>query len=69
MPRHGYRIGVPEGGVWREILNTDATDYSGSGMGNAGRVHADAIASHDMPASLSLTLPPLATMLLTPDRQ
>jgi len=69
MPRHGYRIGVPEGGVWREILNTDATDYSGSGMGNAGRVHADAVASHDMPASLSLTLPPLATMLLTPDRQ
>jgi 1,4-alpha-glucan branching enzyme len=69
LPRHGYRIGVPEGGVWREILNTDAADYSGSGMGNAGRVHADDFASHDMPASLSLTLPPLATMLLTPDRQ
>ena len=66
-PRRDYRIGVPTGGWWRELLNTDAVSYGGSGMGNAGRIHADAIASHGHPASMSLTLPPLATLLLTPE--
>jgi 1,4-alpha-glucan branching enzyme len=64
VPRHGYRIGVPEGGPWREILNTDAGIYGGSNVGNGGLVHADDIASHGRSRSLSLTLPPLATLIL-----
>jgi 1,4-alpha-glucan branching enzyme len=67
LPRYGYRVGVPVAGWWREILNTDAASYGGSGMGNGGRVHADGTSSHGLPASLSLTLPPLATVLLTPE--
>jgi 1,4-alpha-glucan branching enzyme len=67
VPRFGYRIGVPSDGWWREILNTDAVSYGGGGIGNAGRVHADANPSHGQPASVSLTLPPLATLLLTPE--
>jgi 1,4-alpha-glucan branching enzyme len=66
-PRYDYRIGVPASGWWREVLNSNATTYGGSGLGNGGRVHADATASHNQPASLSLTLPPLATILLTPE--
>jgi 1,4-alpha-glucan branching enzyme len=64
MPRHAYRVGVPSGGTWREIVNTDAALYGGSNMGNCGAVKAEPIASHDMPASLLLTLPPLATLIL-----
>jgi 1,4-alpha-glucan branching enzyme len=64
VPRLNYRIGVPWAGWWRESLNTDATSYGGSGMGNAGRAHADEIPSHGHPASVSLTLPPLGTIML-----
>jgi 1,4-alpha-glucan branching enzyme len=64
VPRHDYRIGVPHAGWWRERLNTDATDYGGSGVGNGGGRHTDDIASHGQPHSLSLTLPPLATVIL-----
>jgi len=60
VPRIHYRVGAPDGGFWREILNSDATDYWGSGMGNAGGVQADSIPSHGRPFSLDLTLPPLA---------
>jgi 1,4-alpha-glucan branching enzyme len=67
VPRFGYRVGVPWAGMWREALNTDATIYGGSGIGNAGRVYADATPSHGQPASVSLTLPPLAAILLTPE--
>jgi 1,4-alpha-glucan branching enzyme len=67
VPRYGYRIGVPSSGMWREVLNTDAASYGGSGMGNGGRVYADANPSHGQPASVSLTLPPLATILLMPE--
>jgi 1,4-alpha-glucan branching enzyme len=63
VPRHGYRIGVPTAGVWREVLNTDAADYGGSGMGNAGQVMANGTPAHGMPASVDLTLPPLATIV------
>ncbi len=59
VPRHGYRIGVPAGGFWRELLNSDAGDYGGSGMGNMGGVHADEISHHGQPYSVNLTLPPL----------
>lgn len=61
---HGYRLGVPALGVWREILNSDSEFYGGSNVGNASGVRAEQIRSHGYPASLSLTLPPLATLLL-----
>jgi len=64
MPRENYRVGVPWGGFWKEVLNSDATDYGGSGMGNDGGVWATADASHGRPHSLSLTLPPLAVVFL-----
>jgi 1,4-alpha-glucan branching enzyme len=64
--RHGYRLGVPLGGIWREILNTDSTHYGGSGVGNGGSVQSQPIASHHQAHSLSLTLPPLAVLWLEP---
>jgi 1,4-alpha-glucan branching enzyme len=66
LPRHDYRVGVPFGGVWRELLNTDATPFGGSGAGNLGAVTADEHAFHARPASLRLTLPPLAALYLKP---
>jgi len=62
-PRPGYRVGVPRDGLWRERINTDASDYGGSGMGNLGGVHAEEIAWHGRAHSLLLTLPPLATVI------
>ena len=64
--RYGYRLGVPRGGQWRERLNTDATAYGGSGVGNLGLVKAKPVPAHGRPCSLSLTLPPLATLILEP---
>jgi 1,4-alpha-glucan branching enzyme len=64
VPRHGYRIGVPRGGRWREVVNSDATVYGGSGLGNGGGVHAEEIPSHGHPFSIVLLLPPLSTLLL-----
>lgn len=60
LPRYNYRVGVPTGGFWHELLNSDALDYSGSGMGNLGGVVAEPINQHNQPYSLNLTLPPLA---------
>ncbi len=62
VPRYGYRIGVPAGGFWREVLNSDAREYGGSGQGNLGGVWADPIPWHGRPFSLSLTLPPLGCL-------
>jgi 1,4-alpha-glucan branching enzyme len=59
VPRD-YRVGVPWGGDWQEALNSDATIYGGSGMGNHGGVHADSIGHHGRPCSLVITAPPLA---------
>jgi 1,4-alpha-glucan branching enzyme len=64
VPRYGYRLGVPYAGVWREIVNTDAAVYGGSNLGNGGAVQAEPISSHDLPASVALVLPPLATVIL-----
>lgn len=63
---HGYRVGVPRGGAWYELLNSDSTDYDGSGMGNLGGVEADETPSHGYDTSLSLTIPPLGGLLLSP---
>lgn len=68
VPRHGYRVGVPFPGVWRERLNSDATTYGGSGMGNFGQAVAEPVPFHGQPASLSLTLPPLAILWLEAPR-
>ncbi len=64
VPRESYRIGVPAGGIWAECLNSDATVYGGSGMGNGGAVQASETPSHGLPFSVVLTLPPLATLVL-----
>jgi 1,4-alpha-glucan branching enzyme len=64
VPRHGYRLGVPRGGAWQEVLNTDAAVYGGSNLGNGGTVFAEDTPHGDFPASLALTLPPLATLIL-----
>jgi 1,4-alpha-glucan branching enzyme len=64
IPRHGYRVGVPWGGFWRELLNSDAHAYGGSGEGNLGGVHAEAGGSHGFPYVLSLLLPPLGILFL-----
>ena len=65
QPHHGYRIGVPEAGVYREIFNSDSEFYGGSNMGNGGgAVVADELSWMNQPYSLSLTLPPLAAVIL-----
>jgi 1,4-alpha-glucan branching enzyme len=62
--RTGYRVGVPTGGYWRELLNSDAKEYGGTGIGNLGGVHAEATEAHGRPYSLRLTLPPLGALFL-----
>jgi 1,4-alpha-glucan branching enzyme len=62
VPRYGYGIGAPVGGVWEEILNSDATTYGGAGMGNFGAVETTPTPLHGRPHALSLTLPPLAVV-------
>jgi 1,4-alpha-glucan branching enzyme len=64
ITRVGYRIGVPHGGYWRELLNSDALEYGGTGVGNLGGVHAEEVPEHGRPWSLKLTLPPLAALFL-----
>jgi len=64
VPRIGYRLGVPFGGTWRELLNSDAESYGGGGMGNFGGVAAEDIPTHGRPFSLNLTLPPLGAVFL-----
>jgi 1,4-alpha-glucan branching enzyme len=63
-PHHGYRIGLPRGGYWREVLNTDAEGYGGSGVGNLGGVEAVAEPWHGQPYSATLAAPPLGTVWL-----
>jgi 1,4-alpha-glucan branching enzyme len=66
LVREGYRVGVPQEGAYRTILNTDAKSYGGSGCGPTS-VIADNISQHGRPYSIPLTLPPLATILLQPE--
>ena len=65
--RHNHRIGVPAAGFWRELLNTDATDYGGSGQGNLGGCETVPVPLHGRPHSLTLTLPPLGAVFLRLD--
>jgi 1,4-alpha-glucan branching enzyme len=62
VPHHNYRVGVPCGGYWQELLNSDAGIYGGSGQGNLGGVVATPQPIHGRYHSLSLTLPPLSVM-------
>ena len=63
VPRENYVMGVPRGGYWHEVLNSDARDYGGSGLGNMGGVHAHDAPSHGRPCSVRLMLPPLAVVV------
>jgi len=67
VPRHDYRIGADEPGFWKEILNSDAMEYGGSGQGNLGGLHTESIQAHGRQQSLSLTLPPLAMLCFRHD--
>lgn len=64
VPRHHYRIGVPEGGWYRELFNSDALVYGGGNAGNFGGVQSIESPCHGLPHSLSLTLPPLSALFL-----
>jgi 1,4-alpha-glucan branching enzyme len=63
-----YRIGVPQPGFWRELLNSDAREYEGSGQGNLSGVEAAPIPWHGRPYSLTITLPPLAAVFFKPSQ-
>jgi 1,4-alpha-glucan branching enzyme len=66
VPRPGYRIGVPQPGYYRELLNTDSAVYGGGNLGNGGGLLADQVAFHGYAWSLNLVLPPLACLILEP---
>ncbi len=65
--RHNYRIGVPERGYWRELFNSDASAYGGSGVGNFGGVPTSPLPCHGRSHSMVLTLPPLSVLILQLD--
>jgi len=65
--REKHRLGVPTGGFWREVLNSDAFEYGGGGVGNMGGVTAEAKASHGRDHSISITLPPLGILIFKPE--
>jgi 1,4-alpha-glucan branching enzyme len=67
VPHQRYRVGLPVPGAWREVLNTDAQLYGGSGVGNLGRVLAEQRSMHGQPASAEMALPPLGAVWLVPD--
>ena len=66
VPRHDYKIGVPVAGFYSEVLNTDASVYGGSGIGNAGGLYSLAGPCHGQNQHVSLTLPPLGMLVLKP---
>ena len=69
VPRPNYRVGVPCGGFWRELLNSDAKEYGGSGHGNLGGLEAAPLAFHGRPQALTMMLPPLAIVFFkSPER-
>ncbi|HUZ54279.1 MAG TPA: 1,4-alpha-glucan branching protein GlgB [Streptosporangiaceae bacterium] len=66
-PHDDYRVGLPSTGPWREVINSDATDYGGSGVGNMGLVESVDVPWHGRPASAVLTVPPLGMLWLVHD--
>ncbi len=69
VPRYNYRIGIPLNGLWKEILNSDAKEYGGSGYGNLGRLNATPVAFHGFDHSLSLTIPPLGILIFKAEQR
>ena len=67
VPRYGYRVGVPQAGTWREVLNTDAEVYGGGNLGSGGAVHSVHHQAHGKAQSIELVLPPLAMVVLKPE--
>jgi 1,4-alpha-glucan branching enzyme len=63
VPRHNYLIGVPSDGFWKEIINSDSTDYWGSGQGNLGGIDAVPVPSHGKYWSLTVVIPPLGMVV------
>ncbi|WP_291012499.1 1,4-alpha-glucan branching protein GlgB [Hydrogenophaga sp.] len=68
LVRHGYRVGLPHSGAWREVLNTDSFHYGGGNVGNDGHMWCDDAPLHGQDWSAALTLPPLAVLWLQPER-
>jgi 1,4-alpha-glucan branching enzyme len=68
VPRTGYRVGVPQAGVYDEIFNSDSTFYGGGNVGNSGGLHTLSEPHHGREQCLSLALPPLAAVVLKPRR-
>ena len=66
VPCLNYRVGVPKGGGWKELLNSDAREYGGSGLGNLGIVEAVPVSLHGRSYSLAITMPPLAVLFFKP---
>ncbi|MBX6748966.1 MAG: 1,4-alpha-glucan branching protein GlgB [Micromonosporaceae bacterium] len=67
VPHENYRLGLPRPGRWLEVINTDATSYGGSGVGNGGHVDAQDAPWHSHPASATLRIPPLGALWLRPE--
>jgi 1,4-alpha-glucan branching enzyme len=67
VPRHDYRMGLPVPGRWRELLNTDAEMYGGSGQGNMGGVDTEDVSWMGQYHSAHITIPPLAALLFVPE--
>jgi 1,4-alpha-glucan branching enzyme len=66
VPRHGYRLGAPVAGFWREVLNSDADVYGGGGQGNLGGVESEPTPWHGMPNQVTVTIPPLGAVFFEP---
>jgi 1,4-alpha-glucan branching enzyme len=65
--RYDFRVGLPIAGAWREVLNTDAADYGGSGVGNMGRVQTEDTSWHGFEQSATMVVPPLGVVWLAPE--
>ncbi|MCC6980357.1 MAG: 1,4-alpha-glucan branching protein GlgB [Candidatus Melainabacteria bacterium] len=68
VPRNNYRIGVPTHGFYKELLNSDASEYGGSGLGNFGGLHSDEWRHHGHNYSISITLPPLSMVVFKAEK-
>jgi 1,4-alpha-glucan branching enzyme len=64
VPRRNYLLGIPQRGVWKEILNSDAVVYGGSGWGNMGSVESSPVSAQGRSDSINLSLPPLSVIML-----
>jgi 1,4-alpha-glucan branching enzyme len=63
VPREAYRVGLPRGGFWKEVLNSDAGIYAGSNAGNGGGIQAQTASSHGHAQSAAFMLPPLSVII------